>query len=184
MWELQSPPRAKLIIAILAADQRCLDEARKQIIERFGPIDIESDVWPFIWTKYYRQQTGENILRQLVSIERTVSPGRLAKIKLKSNRIEKELAQSLGSEVERPVNLDPGLVEPSKLVLASTKNFSHRIYIGKKIWAEVTLIYHKTKWQAFPYTYPDYQEKCYQEFLDKVREKLRSAPVEQADDEE
>ena len=72
----------------------------------------------------------------------------------------------------RPVNLDPGLIEPSKLVLATTKNYSHRIYIGHKMFAEVTLIYEKGDWRHFDYTYPDYRQSCYLDFFSKVRTRL------------
>ena len=79
-------------------------------------------------------------------------------------------------DLPRPVNLDPGIIEPSKLVLASTKNFSHRIYIGDGMYAELTLSFCRGKWQSFPYTFPDYKEERYHDFLSKVRDRL----VEQA----
>ncbi len=172
MWELRTPDRVKLIIGILAADADCLETARQTVIERFGEADFVSEAWQFDQTTYYKDQTGANILRQFVSIKRTISPGRLAKLKLKANRIEKELAEKLSLELPRPVNLDPGIIEASKLVLASTKNFSHRIYIGKKIYAEVTLMYDKGAWRTFDHTYPDYREQCYFDFFSKVRTKL------------
>jgi len=78
----------------------------------------------------------------------------------------------LAAGLPRPVNLDPGLIEPSKLVLVTTKNYSHRIYIGKKMYAEVTLIFDKGHWQSLPYTYPDYKQQCYFDFFEKVRTKL------------
>ena len=173
MWELKTPDRVKLIIGILAADSDSLDMARETIAERFGELDFISEIWPFTWTDYYKAQSGEEILRQFVSIKRTISPVRLPKIKHKTNRIEKELAEKLNLALPRPINLDPGIIEPSKLVLASTKNFSHRIYIGKKMYAEVTLIFDKGKWKTFDYTFPDYKGGCYFEFFDKVRIRLR-----------
>ena len=78
----------------------------------------------------------------------------------------------LALNVPRPINLDPGIIEPSKLILASTKNFSHRIYIGKKIYAEVTLLFHKGQWKTSDYTFPDYKQQKYFDFFDKVRKKL------------
>jgi hypothetical protein len=86
--------------------------------------------------------------------------------------MEKKLAVRLGGNLTRPVNLDPGYIEPSKLVLASTKNFSHRIHIGKKIWAEVTLIFSKGQWKGFEYSFPDHKEDRYHGFFSQVREKL------------
>jgi hypothetical protein len=172
MWELRTPQRVKLIIGILAADEDCLNAATQLITEKLGPIDLASEVWPFTQTGYYKEETGDHILRQFVSTERTISPERLAKIKLKTNKMEQELATRLNRDVPRPVNLDPGIIEPSKLVLATTKNFSHRIYIGKKIYAEVTLIYDKGQWRPFDYTYPDYRQQHYHDFFGRVRTRL------------
>jgi len=172
MWNLNAPKPAKLIIGILAADQECLTAALEAINANFGKTDLVSDVWPFDQTDYYKEQTGENILRQFVSIEKLVDPGKLAKIKLKTNKIEQKLAEQSASDLLRPVNLDPGLIEPSKLVLATTKNYSHRIYLGKKIFAEVTLIFDKGAWRPFDYTYPDYRQDCYFDFFEKVRTRL------------
>lgn len=173
MWELKTPAKVKLIIGILAADDDCLNAAIELIKEKFGQIDITSDPWPFTQTSYYEKEIGKNIIRQFVSIEKPVSPARLAKIKLKTNKLEQQLAEKLTDlNLPRPVNLDPGIIEPSKLVLATTKNYSHRIYIGKNIYAEVTLIYDKGQWQPQNYTYPDYKLQCYHEFFNKVRKTL------------
>jgi len=172
MWELKKPRPVKLIIGILAADPKCLDAAVSAVALKLGKIDLLSDVWPFDQTDYYKDQTGEHILRQFVSIDRLISPGRLAKLKLKTNKLEQKLAEELLLDVHRPVNLDPGIIEPSKLILATTKNYSHRIYIGKNMYAEVTLIFDKGQWRPFDYTYPDYKQPCYLEFFEKVRKRL------------
>jgi hypothetical protein len=169
---LHYPKPVKLIIGILAANEAALAEAVKAISKSFGVIDLTSDIWPFTQTDYYKDQTGENILRQFVSIERLIDPGKLAKIKLKTNKVEQKLAAELNIGLCRPVNLDPGVIELSKLVLATTKNYSHRIYIGKKMYAEVTLIFDKGLWKPFDYTYPDYRQQSYFDFFEKVRTRL------------
>jgi hypothetical protein len=205
MWELQNPKPTKLIVGILAADKDALAAAVEAINKQIGKVDLASDVWPFTQTDYYKDETGPNILRQFVSIEELVDPGKLAEIKHATNKLEQELAEKLkvfnmtdviASEAKqspdnnrlprrpdesgllamtplrRPVNLDPGMIEPSKLVLATTKNYSHRIYIGHKMFAEVTLMYEKGGWRHFEWTYPDYRQQCYQEFFSKVRTRL------------
>jgi hypothetical protein len=198
MWELHEPRQVKLIIGILAANEVALVAAVKAISSKFGKIDLTSEVWPFTQTDYYRDETGPNILRQFVSIERLIDPGKLAKIKQSTNKLEQKLAdllkviaseakqsQSLDvkrlprcpdksgllamTPLSRPVNLDPGFIEPSKLVLATTKNYSHRIYIGHKMFAEVTLIYEKGIWRDFDWTYPDYRQPDYHNFFTRVR---------------
>jgi hypothetical protein len=172
MWTLKKPADVKLVIGLLGCDRNALDAALKAIIKKFGKVDLTSDVWPFEQTDYYKDETGDKVLRQFISIEKLTSPDKLADVKLKANKLEKQLAKKIETSLPRPLNMDPGLIEPSKLVLASTKNYSHRIYIGKKIWAEVTLIYDKGQWKTFDYTYPDYRQKSYHDFFSRVREKL------------
>ncbi len=172
MWEVNKPQPVKLIIGILAADQTCLVAAVEAVRAKFGPLDLESPVWPFTQTEYYKEQAGASILRQFVTAEKLIDPGDLAEIKLTTNRIEQDLSQKLALDLPRPVNLDPGTLEPSKLVLASTKNFSHRIYIGRNIYAELTLSFIKGSWQSYSYTFSDYKGPNYHPFLTKAREIL------------
>ena len=172
MWKLREPNPVKLVIGILAANHQCLSNAVDVLTGKFGNADLTSDVWPFDKTDYYKEQTGSRILRQFLSIEKLIDQDRLAKIKIRTNKLEQKLAKNLSLPVPRPVNLDPGIIEPSKLVLATTKNYSHRIYIGRKMFAEVTLIFDKGRWQPLDYTYPDYRQQCYLDFFDKVRTRL------------
>jgi len=172
MRNVKEPKPVKLIVGILATDHQCLHIAIETIDNKIGKTDSASDVWPFDKTDYYKEQTGSRILRQFVSIEKLIKPSLLAKIKHKTNKLEQKLAAKSALPIPRPVNLDPGIIEPSKLVLATTKNYSHRIYIGKKMYAEVTLIFDKGKWQPFEYTYPDYRQQCYFDYFTKVRNKL------------
>lgn len=172
MWTLNEPNPVKLIVGILAANNQCLHAATEALTDKFGTADLTSEVWPFDKTDYYMEQTGPRILRQFISIERLIDPGKLATIKHQTNKMERKLAKALRIPLPRPANLDPGVIEPSKLVLATTKNYSHRIYIGKKMFAEVTLIFDKGRWQPLDYTYPDYRQQCYFDFFEKVRVRL------------
>ncbi len=172
MWKLKGPKPVKLIIGILAADHQCLHAAIEALIDKLGSADFVSDVWLFDKTDYYKDQTGPHILRQFVSIEKLIDPALLAKIKHKTNKLEQKLAARLALPLPRPVNLDPGIIELSKLVLATTKNYSHRIYIGKRMYAEVTLVFDKGHWRPLGHTYPDYRQKCYFDFFLKVRTRL------------
>ena len=175
MWQLKKPEPAKLIIGILATNSDFIDIACDAVAGQFGPIDLQSEIWPFTHTNYYENQTGQHILRKFVTLQSLIKPAQLAAVKHRTNRIERTRAKKaakMNCQLPRPINLDPGIIEPSKLILASTKNFSHRIYIGKKMYAEVTLIYDKGKWTTLPYTYPDYKQQCYFDFFSKVRNRL------------
>ena len=185
MWELKEPRPVKLIVGILASNegdstrdpacaetQRCLTAARESLVSALGACDLVSDIWSFDQTDYYAAQIGPRILRQFISIERLIDPGQLAQIKHQTNAIERDLAASLVMPFPRPANLDPGIIEPSKLVLVTTKNYAHRIYIGNRMYAEVTLVYDKGQWRPLPYTYPDYHRQEYFDFFSKVRLQL------------
>lgn len=172
MWELKEPKPVKLIVGVLASDERCLAAAREGITAALGPADLVSEVWSFDQTDYYAAEIGPRVLRQFVSIEQLIDPGDLAQIKHRTNEIEQDLAAALETPFPRPVNLDPGVIEPSKLILASTKNFAHRIYIGRKMYAEVTLVFDKGRWRLLPYTFPDYHRPEYLEFFSMVRSRL------------
>ncbi|MDH7599989.1 MAG: DUF4416 family protein [Sedimentisphaerales bacterium] len=172
MWQIRSPAPARLIVGILAANKDALEAATAALAEAFGPIDVISQVWPFAHTDYYQDQLGPNPIRQFVSHANLVRPDELASIKHRTNEIERSLARRLGLPWPRPVNLDPGLIERSRLTLASTKDYCHRIYLADGIYAEVTLVYRKGQWQDMPYTYPDYRQGHYHSFFSIVRQRL------------
>ena len=172
MWDVQDILPVKLIVGILACDERALKASHEPLVDAYGPADLVSDVYPFDMTEYYVDEAGPNMVRQFLAFENLIDPGRLAAIKHETNHAEQKLAKQLDTPFPRPVNLDPGFIEPSKLVLASTKNFAHRIYIGDHMYAEVTMTYNKGKWEMFPFTFPDYKSGRYNDFLNKVRQRV------------
>jgi hypothetical protein len=173
MGEATEPEPVKLICGMLAQGREWLDAARARLAESFGTVDLASDVFTFDVTDYYEPEMGAGLLRQFVSFQRVVSPGDLADIKLATNATEGELAAELGADVPRPVNLDPGLLDGSKLILATTKDYAHRIYLRDGIYAEVTLIWKKGGWTPTPWTYRDYREPTYHAFLTQARARFR-----------
>jgi hypothetical protein len=172
MGAVRPPSPVKLICGLLACDVPALDTARKKLAAQLGALDMISEIWPFDQTGYYIRETGPRILRQFVTCAELIDPGRLAQIKHTTNRLEQDLARDLTGPWSRPVNIDPGLIEPSKLVLASSKNFANRIYIGEQIYAEVTLSYVHGAWQATSFTFPDFKSGRYNNFLTSARQRL------------
>jgi hypothetical protein len=163
----------KLFVGILASEAAHLAEMESRLSAEFGEIDLRSSVIPFTFTDYYRRETGDRILRTFLSFERLIEADRLPEIKHWTNALEIERAAA-GSDVPRPVNLDPGYVEHSKVILASTKNFYHRMYLGRGIFGEVTLHFRNNAWEVFPWTYPDYQSPEYQKFFGELRQRYRT----------
>ena len=143
-----------------------------------GQTELASDLFPFEVTHYYDEEMWTPIQRQFLAFARLIDPGELAAIKCFTNEVEVLRARERNYRPRRPVNLDPGYLDAARLVLATTKDRAHRIYLGQGIYAEVTLIYSQGAWQPLPWTYPDYRAPTYHPFLTRVRgsyiAKLRS----------
>ena len=167
MSEPQSPRPAKLIISLLMKDKGILSSLAKDLEELFGPFDILSAWLPFEYTSYYEPEMGGPLFRRLVVFKKLIKQSSLADIKLKTNDLE----TALSSDRKRSVNIDPGYLLLERFVLATGKNFTHRIYIGRKIYADLTLIYQKGGFKTLPWTYPDYSDDTMLAFLEKVRMK-------------
>ncbi len=173
MGSIRSLVPVKLFTGVLVSNAGLLPEVEARLAARYGPIDHRSPVIPFDFTDYYSGEMGGIIDRVLFSFERLIEADRLAEIKRQTNGIEDQM-KPLFEGVKRPVNLDPGYVEQAKVILASTKNFYHRIHIGGGIFGEVTMHFRNNTFQFFPWTYPDYQSKGYQEFFLKIRQLYRA----------
>jgi len=174
MGDVTLPQPVRLICGIIGVDMAVISAAGDRLQEAFGPIDVHSDVLDFRYTDYYREEMGEKLVRQFVSFRRLIDPGELAGIKLRAVEIERALSAGGGEDRRRLVNLDPGYVTASKLVLATTKNFSHRIYLGRGIYAEVTLNFARRGFRFFAWTYPDFKSGDYDAFLLEVRRRYMS----------
>ncbi|MCM8799902.1 MAG: DUF4416 family protein [Candidatus Omnitrophica bacterium] len=166
MGKIERPPLVKLIIGFIFNQENYLLKAKKLLIKKFGKIDFESEILDFNYTDYYQKEMGGNLKRKFISFEKLISPSKLTSIKRFTNRIEEKLSK----DKKRNVNIDPGYINLSKLVLASTKDYRHRIYLNKGIFAEVTLFYQNKSFSPLPWTYPDYKTYPYIEIFNYIRE--------------
>lgn len=146
---------------------KIVEENLARLLKCDVKIDLQTELIKFNFTDYYNEEMGDEILRYWISFEPLIVLDSPYKIKLLTNQIEQECFSD--EKGNRKVNIDPGYVEGSKLVLFSTKNYSHRIYLGKGIFAEVTLIYKHGKFEFLPWTYPDYKTDLAVDFFLKVR---------------
>lgn len=167
MGKIKKPASVKLIIGFIFQDKNIFDKALAQLARRFGKTDFISPIIPFNLTDYYKNEIGDGLSKKIVSFEKLIDPSRLAEIKILTNKIEERFAES-GC---RRINIDPGYIDLSKLVLATTKDYSHRIYLKKGIYAEITLSYRDKNFQALPWTYPDYKTKEYSDIFSAIRQK-------------
>lgn len=166
MGNITDPSLVKLFIGMLSNEESLFTAVDDQLRAVFGDIDFESPVWPWEHTKYYSKEMGEGLKRRFVFFEKHIKPGEISDIKVQTNEIEK---QFLSNEGGRKINLDPGYLDNAKLVLVSTKNFSHRVYLDKGIYGEVTLIYTGDNFQPLPYTFPDYKTEAYLALFKEAR---------------
>lgn len=170
MSEPREPDPAKLIVGLLYREESVQRQVLDSLTARFGPLDFLSEARPFTYTDYYDREMGPGLLRQTGSFLTLAHPGELADIKLFSNRIE----QGHAREGRRRINIDPGLLSAERLILATGKNYTHRVYLRAGIYADLTLIYQGGDFQALPWTYPDYQDPALLHFLRALRAKLRA----------
>lgn len=170
MGSIKPFAREKLIVGILLNPQHVTwNEVRTLLVERFGDPDLEAGPIDFTFTQYYRQEMGESLKRYFLSFTSLVDPTELPAIKIFTNNLEDS---RFSKEGNRFVNMDPGLVSPPHLILATTKNFSHRVPLKDGIYGEVTLFYRHHQWEFLPWTYPDFKSAEYLNFLSKARELL------------
>jgi len=155
----------KPVLGVLGASAALIDDACAAVADSLGEIDLRSDTFPWAVSDYYRREIGPEIWRRYVSFGRLAPADGLVGWKLETNRLELRWAV----DGNRRVNLDPGYVDRYRLVLGSTKDAAHRIYLGAGIFAEVTLRFENGHFQPGPHTYPDYAESRTLEFFSRVR---------------
>ena len=165
----RAPNPAKLVIGVITGDMALFDPISLELADNYGPVDIISGWMPFDYTDYYEPEMGTNLHRRMMTFKQLIQQEELKAIKLATNRIE----QAYIDDGRRRVNIDPGYLLHERFVLASGKNFSHRIYIGDGIYADLTLIYQRGGFAALPWTYPDYADKPMLELLTRIRNKYR-----------
>ena len=161
----KKPELVRLFVGMLSGDPKLFSMAANILMKKFGPVRLESEIIPFEFTDYYTPEMGENLWRKFVAFKRMVPPECLAAVKLFTNRLEGTYSR----DGKRRINLDPGILTPASIILASTKDFSHRIYLKSGIYAEITLLFRKGKFETLAWTYPDYRTEPYLKFFSALR---------------
>lgn len=160
----------KVALLLVAAFTRHADGfawARDRLQSTHGPVSRESDEFPFDQTAYYEASMGTGLRKRLWAFG-PIDAATLPDVKRATIALEAEYAAVAGHPEPRPLNLDPGYLDLGKLVLASTKDHAHRVYLRDGIFAEVTLSYQQGAFRPWPWTYADYR-------LDAVLAFLRAA---------
>jgi hypothetical protein len=204
MGQSKNHPPCVQFAAVFSSDPGLLAACWERLESLWGPIADQSDAWDFVESEYYHATMGRGLKKQLAVFRDPYDPAQLWEHKLLGNRLEWELPEATGFhgpgngenetslgvapsldvtrvpqqalvQVQRPINIDPGYLSLTKLVLASTKNREHRIYLREGIYAEVTLAYRDQAWQTMPWTYADYQRADVRAFLAAARRRFAAS---------
>lgn len=174
MGEVREHRPVLLIMAVFSRHRDAFDWARRQAELRFGPMALASDSFEFKETQFYERTMGPGIRKEFWAFERLIDPAELPAIKLETNDWETAYRPPDGASEPRPLNLDPGYLTEAKLVLATTKDRDHRLYLDRGIYAECTLFFQGGNWRPREWTYPDYRRSDYHQFFLRCRDYLRS----------
>ncbi len=159
------PPPAKLICSIFSRHGEYIEKALDRMTRLYGPVSERSPLLPFEWTTYYEREFGADLKRIFVGFEPLIDQASLVDVKYKVREVEEEFSR----DGRRTVNIDPGLLTPERLILATFKNFTHRIYLSKGVYADLTLIFQKGSFRPLEWTYPDYASQQAIDFWNQVR---------------
>jgi hypothetical protein len=161
------PLAVKPVASLILAREDLVSPVLRQLASYLGPVDLVGPLWPFTATDYYTREMGDGLWRCLASFLHLASPAHLSDWKVRTNLLEKRF--SLGGR--RLVNLDPGYVARERLVLATGKNYAHRIYLSQGIYGDLTLLAGSKGYYALSWSYPDYAQGPLPELLGLVRHK-------------
>ncbi|HQO75084.1 MAG TPA: DUF4416 family protein [Candidatus Saccharicenans sp.] len=183
MGKIKQFTPVKLICGLIFSEEVARKKAQDMLLEKFGQADLQSDFFPFNYSHYYEQEMGRNLKRYFLSFQSLIGPEQLPALKHQTNQIEKDLKLFFPAlNLSRPVNLDPGYLKASALIMATTKDFAHRIPLTDGIYAHLELLLTKEKVRTLTWTYPDFYQPGYQQFFLEVRKiylnqlrRLRSA---------
>ena len=179
MGEIHTPPPVLPIVTVFSRYPEALEWAKARIEREWGEVVLIGGPFPFELTHYYDETMGGGLQRVFFALKPLMEASMLVAMKHQSNEWEDEYARQFPKDEPRPVNIDPGYIDMSKLVLASSKDFTHRIYMADGIFAEITLFYRRGGWQTHDWTFPDFRATTYHPFLSQCRQLLnqeRKAP--------
>jgi hypothetical protein len=158
----------KLVCGIISAADEHFSEAEARLEALHGPIDLRSPAFDFSLTDYYEPQMGVGLKRKFLSFANLIDPARLAAIKIETNTLEEKIRSDLGLDF-RAVNIDPGIVTPAALIMATAKDFAHRVPLRHGIYAHLEFLFSRTGLHFLSWTYPDFRQEGYVRYFLEVR---------------
>ena len=174
MGEIIEARPVKLFIAITYHNSDLYQQTLNQLTDLFGSVEQAYHYDFAAYTNYYEEEMGSDLQKTIVSFNSLVEKDNSPQLKYISNEIEDQTANQQTYPAKRKVNIDPGYLTEAKVILLTTKNFAHRVYVGQGIFAEIALTYRKTGFSPNNWTYPDYRSEGVIQFFNEVREKYRN----------
>ena len=168
MKKSDQPLPVKLVTGLLYREEEWLSRGLEDLSTEFGRTDFVSNVIPFYYTDYYFREMGRPLFRKFVSFADLIDAAQLMEIKVLTNSLEEKYRLASGGA--RVLNIDPGYLNATAYILATSKNYSHRIYLGQGVFAQQELLFEKNRIQTLDWTYPDYRTVEYQDILRKIKE--------------
>ncbi len=153
MGTVKEPPPVLFFASLLFNTRVSTPDVEEELIHLLGPIQHRSAIQTFIHSDYYAKEMGKNLGRYFLLFESLTSREQLPEVKLRTTEMEMHSA----SDGKRTINIDPGYIALEHVVLATTKGYAHRLYLGKGIFGDLTLIYQNGTYHGLPWTYPDYR---------------------------
>jgi len=160
----------KLVASLFSPEEKILEEVILELQAMHGAVDWVSPPLLFDRTRYYETEMGWPLHRRFVSFKHLIRPEVIVDVKLQTNDLEKRHLQ----EGRRKVNIDPGYVALERLVLATGKNYTHRIHLAKGIYADLTLVFHQGSFQTLAWTYKDYADPVVTGYFNNIREHYKN----------
>jgi hypothetical protein len=170
MSHLSEPEDVQLICSLFSPEERVVTQCLKDLVDLFGPTDWVSPALFFDRTRYYEKEMGWPLHRRFVAFRDFIRPEALVDAKIKTRELEERYAQG----GKRRVNADPGYLSLERLVLATGKNYTHRIYLSKGVYADLTLVFQRGTFRGLEWTYRDYASPEMIEAFNGIRERYKA----------
>ena len=168
MTEAKTFVPVKLICGMISSQNFVFEKAEDHLKDLYGPVDLISPIINFTFTDYYEKEMGEGLKKKFLSFQELFPPENLSEIKIRTNALEEDLKQEYKTP-QRIVNLDPGYLSAASLIMATAKDFAHRIPLQHGIYAHLEFLFGKNEIRTLAWTYPDYKTEDYQNFFLAVR---------------
>lgn len=162
--------KVRLFTSLFSTEKDLIDRVIDELTVLFGPPDVVTPWLMFDRTRYYEREMGWPLHRRFVTFRELMPPEDLADKKLETNKIEERYS----SGGKRCINIDPGYICLERLVLATGKNYTHRIYLSRGIYADLTLVFNRGTFKPLEWSYPDYSNEDSIEFFNTAREKYKN----------